>query len=164
MDDIHNSYCAGNQSADSGVTELASIFLHDQHQDILLPNEPGASIYHMRGLGISPEKKGKGKPKFITVLLLHMLLRSPTDISIRIGLAARASNLFDQFHTSPILWQKELEKHPSISSLDLRMRIVKILHKLSLQGAAPCSPNRQHLHVVLHFLSCSQCNEYTQSR
>ena len=56
---------ATDLSTDRGVTELASIFLHDQHPDILLPNEPGASIHHMRGLDISPEKKGKGKLKFI---------------------------------------------------------------------------------------------------
>lgn len=100
-------------STDSGVSELASIFLHDQHPDILLLNEPGASVHHMRGLDLSPEKKGKGRAKFI-----------------RNGLAARASNLFDRSHTSLILWQKELEKHPStMSSPDLRMRIVKILHK-----------------------------------
>ena len=107
-----------------------------------------------------------------------MLLCSPADISISNGLAARASNLFDRSHTSLILWQKELEKHPStISSPDLRMRIVKILHKplpprghsmqpksaTSSPGIALCqllsnatkTPNLDEVHRVLFSFSAT---------
>ena len=107
-----------------------------------------------------------------------MLLRSPADISISNGLAARASSLLDRSHTSLILWQKELEKHSStISSPDLCMRIVKILHKplpprghsmqpkstTSSPGIALCqllsnatkTPNLDELHRVLFSFSAT---------
>ena len=64
---------ATDLSTDSGVAELASIFLRDQHPDITLQhsqdNRDG------RGLGLSPEKKGKGKSsKFVRyVLFSHCL-------------------------------------------------------------------------------------------
>ena len=51
---------ATDLSTDSGVAELASIFLHDQHPDITLPNSHPDN-YVGRGLGLSPEKKSKGK-------------------------------------------------------------------------------------------------------
>ena len=51
---------ATDLSTDSGVAELASIFLHDQHPDITLPNSH-PDDHDGRGLGLSPEKKSKGK-------------------------------------------------------------------------------------------------------
>jgi hypothetical protein len=51
---------ATDLSTDSGVAELASIFLHDQHPDITLPNSHPDN-HDGRGLGLSPEKKSKGK-------------------------------------------------------------------------------------------------------
>lgn len=51
---------ATDLSTDSGLAELASIFLHDQHPDITLPN-PHPDDHDGRGLGLSPEKKSKGK-------------------------------------------------------------------------------------------------------
>ena len=51
---------ATDLSTDSGVAELASIFLHDQHLDITLPS-PHPDDHVGRGLGLSPEKKSKGK-------------------------------------------------------------------------------------------------------
>jgi hypothetical protein len=64
---------ATDLSTDSGVAELASIFLHDQHPDIALQH----SHDHRdgRGLGLSPKKKGKGKGfKFVRyVLFSHCL-------------------------------------------------------------------------------------------
>jgi hypothetical protein len=49
---------ATDLSTDSGVAELASIFLHDQHPDITLPNSH-PDDHDGRGLGLSPEKKSK---------------------------------------------------------------------------------------------------------
>ena len=51
---------ATDLSTDNGVAELASIFLHDQHPDITLPNSHSDN-HDGRGLGLSPEKKSKGK-------------------------------------------------------------------------------------------------------
>lgn len=51
---------ATDLSTDSGVAELASIFLHDQHPDITLPNSH-PDDHDGRGLGLSPEKKSKGR-------------------------------------------------------------------------------------------------------
>ena len=51
---------ATDLSTDSGVAELASIFLHDQHPDITLPNSHPDN-HDGRGLRLSPEKKSKGK-------------------------------------------------------------------------------------------------------
>ena len=50
---------ATDLSTDSGVAELASIFLRDQHPDITLPNSH-PDYHDGRGLGLSPEKS-KGK-------------------------------------------------------------------------------------------------------
>ena len=65
---------ATDLSTDSGVTELASIFLHDQHPDITLPNSH-PDDHDGRGLGLSPEKKNKGKgSKFVRYALFSYCL------------------------------------------------------------------------------------------
>jgi hypothetical protein len=48
---------------DNGVSELASIFLHDQHPDIQFPSTD--DVDERRGIMMSPEKTGKGKEKFV---------------------------------------------------------------------------------------------------
>jgi hypothetical protein len=125
-------------STDSGKAELASIFLHDQHPEILTRAEDDEDGNF--SLGVSPQKmgrtsKGKGKePKFVRYdkLLFSFIYYNLTYC--RNGLAARASMLFSQTHTALALWQKEIENLLSSSSLsrrltpDLRLRIVKIIN------------------------------------
>jgi hypothetical protein len=53
---------------DSGNAELASIFLHDQHPNIinLTNGDASTNIDEHRGILVSPEKDMKGKgPKFV---------------------------------------------------------------------------------------------------
>ena len=61
---------ATDLSTDSGVAELASIFLHYQHSDISLLNPDD---YDGRSLGLSPEKKRKGKIKLVRYALFYCL-------------------------------------------------------------------------------------------
>jgi len=108
-------------STENGKAELASMFLHDQHPEILAHAEDDE--VGSLNLGPSPQKmgrssKGKGKEaKFV-----------------RNGLAARASVMFSQTHTALALWGKEIENVLSSSGSssrrltpDLRLRIVKII-------------------------------------
>ncbi|KAJ6538897.1 hypothetical protein DFH09DRAFT_1368792 [Mycena vulgaris] len=123
---------------DNGASELASIFLHDQHPDIQFQSTP-EDVDESRGIMMSPEKGGKGKEKFL-----------------RNGLAARAAALYDRAHSSLSLWEAEMA-HALYSSAptsrrglnpDMRLRIVHILHvpspvphpssKLSIPGVALC--------------------------
>jgi hypothetical protein len=65
---------ATDLSTDSGVAELAQIFLHDQHPEITLPNSH-PDDHDGRGLGLSPEKKSKGKnPKLVRYALFSFCL------------------------------------------------------------------------------------------
>lgn len=122
-------------STESGKAELASIFLHDQHPEILdhaEDNEDGNL-----NLGFSPQKmgrssKGKGKePKLVRYDISFSLLTISISYMARNGLAARASMLFSQTHTALALWQKEIENVLSVSSRpltpDLRLRVIKII-------------------------------------
>ena len=65
---------ATDLSTDTGVAELASIFLHDQHPEITLTiSHP--DNHDGRGLGLSPEGKSKGKSsKFIRYGLVSYFL------------------------------------------------------------------------------------------
>ena len=121
---------ATDLSTDTGVAELASIFLHDQHPDITLPNSH-PDKHDGRGLGLSPERKGKGKSsKFVRCVLFSYCLGKESFNFIRGGLAARASAFFEQSQTSLVLWQKETERRAyTFSSSDLRVSIIKILQK-----------------------------------
>ncbi|KAJ7467167.1 hypothetical protein FB451DRAFT_1260307 [Mycena latifolia] len=123
---------------DNGASELASIFLHDQHPDIQFQSTPD-DVDERRGIMMSPEKGGKGKEKFI-----------------RNGLAARAAALYDRSHSSLSLWEAEMAHALSLSvsssrrglNPDMRLRIVHIMHvpapianpssKLSIPGVALC--------------------------
>ena len=68
---------ATDLSTDTGVAELASIFLHDQHPDI----NSHPDNHHRRGLELSPEKKGKGKhSKFVRYVFFSYLLPSGSII------------------------------------------------------------------------------------
>lgn len=123
---------ATDLSTNSGVLELASIFLHDQHPDITLP-ESHPDIHDGRGLGLSPEKKGKSKSfKFVRYVLLSYCLEKNyiMHVFIRGGLATRASIFLERSQTSLVLWQKETERRANtLSYSDLRVTIIKILHK-----------------------------------
>ncbi|KAJ7656670.1 hypothetical protein B0H17DRAFT_1213726 [Mycena rosella] len=123
---------------DNGASELASIFLHDQHPDIQWQSAPD-DVDERRGIMMSPEKAGKGKEKFL-----------------RNGLAARAAVLYDRSHSSLSLWEAEMAHSLSSSASsfrrglnpDMRLRIVHILHvpspvphpssMLSIPGVALC--------------------------
>ncbi|KAJ7451857.1 hypothetical protein B0H11DRAFT_311885 [Mycena galericulata] len=122
---------------ENGVSELASIFLHDQHPDIQFPSAPD-DIDRRRGVMVSPEKGGKGKEKFV-----------------RNGLAARATALYERSYSSLALWEAEMAHSlsSSVSSRrglnpDMRLRIIHILHipspmphpssKSSIPGVALC--------------------------
>ncbi|KAJ7761001.1 hypothetical protein B0H16DRAFT_1312438 [Mycena metata] len=119
---------------DNGASELASIFLHDQHSDMQFPSSD--DVDERRGIMMSPEKGGKGKEKFM-----------------RHGLAARAAALYDRSHASLSLWEAEMAHTLTSSSRrglnpDMRLRILHILHipapvshpssKLSTPGVALC--------------------------
>ena len=137
---------ATDLSTDSGVAELASIFLHDQHPDITLPNSH-PDDHDRRGLGLSPEKKSKGK---FFKHVRYVLISSPTASEriyaihtsfFRGGLAARASAFFEQSQTSLVLWQKETERRVNtLSSSDLRVNIIKVLQKPLPSGSKLISP------------------------
>ncbi|KAJ7782362.1 hypothetical protein DFH07DRAFT_321456 [Mycena maculata] len=123
---------------DNGASELASIFLHDQHPDIQFPSTSD-DVEERRGIMVSPEKSGKGKEKLV-----------------RNGLAARAAALYDRCHTSLALWEAEMAHSLSSSgplsrrsvNPDIRLRIIHILHvpspvphpssRLSIPGVALC--------------------------
>ncbi|KAF8636066.1 hypothetical protein AX17_003822 [Amanita inopinata Kibby_2008] len=112
-------------NTDSGNAELASIFISDQHPDILQGTEDNSDT--RRGLNFSPQKKRHGHPS------------GPQFI--RNALAARASHILGRTRTSLILWQKEMENRvlpvksgsssnsTDVSHLkpDLHMTIIKIL-------------------------------------
>ncbi|KAF8621480.1 hypothetical protein AX15_007770 [Amanita polypyramis BW_CC] len=101
-------------STDNGNAELASIFLDDQHPEILQGEENNGEMW--RGLNFSPQKKRYGHhgPQFV-----------------RNGLASRASQVLGRMQTSLTLWQREMERQltpDTYSGLnsDLRLTIVKI--------------------------------------
>ncbi|KAJ7680879.1 hypothetical protein DFH06DRAFT_973941 [Mycena polygramma] len=122
---------------DHGASELASIFLHDQHPDIQFPSTDDVDEH--RGIMMSPEKGGKGKEKFV-----------------RNGLAARAAGLYDRSHASLSLWETEMSQFTASSASssrrglnpDMRLRVLHILHtpspvsqpssKMSIPGVALC--------------------------
>ncbi|KAJ7162093.1 hypothetical protein C8R46DRAFT_1037365 [Mycena filopes] len=130
---------------DSGASELASIFLHDQHPDVQQSQFPGpddvdgGDVDGRRGIMMSPEKgggNGKGKGKFV-----------------RNGLAARAAALYDRAHSSLALWEAEMahalaSSRRGLNNPDMRLRILHILHppapvahpssKLSTPGVTLC--------------------------
>jgi hypothetical protein len=134
---------ATDLSTDSGVAELASIFLHDQHPDITLPNSHPDN-HDGRGLGLSPEKKSKGKSsKLVRYVLSSYRLWTKYNAYIfrQRWLAARASAFFEQSQTSLVLWQKETERRANtLSSSDLRVNIIKILQKPLPSGSKLISP------------------------
>ena len=80
---------------------------------------------------------------------------------VRGGLAARASTIFEQSQTSLVLWQKETERRANtLSSLDLRVNIIKILQKplplgskLISPGIALCRIRRETNNAILHHKS-----------
>ncbi|KAJ7020014.1 hypothetical protein C8F04DRAFT_974928 [Mycena alexandri] len=118
---------------ENGASELASIFLHDQHPGTQFPSSD--DVDERRGVMMSPEKGGKGKEKYV-----------------RNGLAARAAALYDRSHASLSLWEAEMAHTLSSSrrslNPDMRLRILHILHipapvshpssKLSTPGVALC--------------------------
>ncbi|KAJ6629463.1 hypothetical protein B0H10DRAFT_2428415 [Mycena sp. CBHHK59/15] len=120
---------------DNGTSELASIFLHDQHPNIQFPSTP-EKFEEYRGIMVSP---GKGKEK---------------EMFVRNGLAARATTLYDRSHASLSLWEAEMAHFLSSTSSrrgldpDMWLRIVRILHiplplphpssKCSIPGVALC--------------------------
>ncbi|KAJ7091971.1 hypothetical protein B0H15DRAFT_799719 [Mycena belliarum] len=129
---------ANDLFTDNGVSELASILLHDQHPDIQYRSTP-EDVDERRGIMMSPEKRTKGKEKFA-----------------RDGLAARAAAMYDRSDASLSLWEAEMAH--ALSSMapssrrglnpDMRLRIVHILHvptpvpnpssKVSIPGVALC--------------------------
>ncbi|KDR74105.1 hypothetical protein GALMADRAFT_141840 [Galerina marginata CBS 339.88] len=121
-------------STQNGPEELAGILLRDQHPEISISTrEPNEDIAQ-RGLEMSPDKKGKGKSKFV-----------------RGGLAARASAYFDRSLTAFVLWKKEIERRPNSFPAEFCASVIKILHKplhparssTSVPGIALCRI-RQH--------------------
>ncbi|KAJ6629470.1 hypothetical protein B0H10DRAFT_1987317 [Mycena sp. CBHHK59/15] len=71
---------------DNGTSELASIFLHDQHPNLQFPSIP-EKLEEYRGIMVSPEK-GKGKEMFVR--------------------CRRATALYDRSHASLSLWEAEM--------------------------------------------------------
>ncbi|KAF5373802.1 hypothetical protein D9758_000831 [Tetrapyrgos nigripes] len=109
-------------SAEGGTAELASIFLHDAHSEIV--KEPQDEPESQRGLNVSPQKgsgvgtvaayggHGGGKgPKFI-----------------KDGLAAKASMILSYANTSLALWTNEFSVSSNYVKPDLRIRVVKVIH------------------------------------
>ncbi|KAG9217926.1 hypothetical protein PLEOSDRAFT_1108534 [Pleurotus ostreatus PC15] len=103
-------------TSSDGAAELLSLFLQDKKYTFAKKSGAAAAEDEAnRGVNLSPEKRGKGGPKFT-----------------RGGLAERASQLFSQTHTSISLWQRETEilyrSSPTSLVPDLRLKITRILH------------------------------------
>lgn len=107
---------ATDPTSSDGPAELLSLFLQDNKYTFAKKSGAAAAEDEAtRGVNLSPEKRGKGGPKFT-----------------RGGLAERASQLFSQAHTSISLWQKETEilyrSSPTSLVPDLRLKITRIIH------------------------------------
>lgn len=107
---------ATDPTSSDGPAELLSLFLQDNKYIFAKKSGSAAAEDEAnRGVNLSPEKRGKGGPKFT-----------------RGGLAERANQLFSQAHTSISLWQKETEilyrSSPTSLVPDLRLKITRIIH------------------------------------
>ncbi|PPQ69353.1 hypothetical protein CVT25_004745 [Psilocybe cyanescens] len=102
-------------SSENAAEGLACILLRDQHPEIAAL-QSGENSIELRGLQMSPEKKGK-------------MNKSKNTKFVRGGLAARAASFFDRSSTAHILWKKDIERGPSaLPSSEFCARVIKILH------------------------------------
>ncbi|KAF8990256.1 hypothetical protein BDQ17DRAFT_1372149 [Cyathus striatus] len=104
---------ATDLTRENGAAEVASIFLQDQHSDVVPSDSDSECLNMERSVKMSPEKAGTTRGSKV----------------IRKGLAARAFAVYTESRMAMSLWKKEIELHSHRRSTpDLTMLIVKILH------------------------------------